>query len=74
MIILEWIAISYSRHLPDAGIRPESVVSPALATKFFATAPPRKPRVKITWWVISMDEEWAKFSLIRAPLTYQDPA
>ena len=33
--ILEWVAISYSRDLSDAGIEPASLVSPALAGRFF---------------------------------------
>ena len=35
--ILEWVAIFYSRDLPDAGIEPASLVSPALAGGFFTT-------------------------------------
>ena len=38
--ILEWVAIYYSRNLPDSGIKP---VSPALAARFFITEPPGKP-------------------------------
>ena len=34
-IILDWVAISYSRDLPDPGIKPVSVVSAALAHGFF---------------------------------------
>ena len=30
-------------HLPDPGIEPESLESPALAGGFFTTAPPEKP-------------------------------
>ena len=37
--ILEWVAISFSRDLPDSGIKP---VSPALASGFFITEPPGK--------------------------------
>ena len=29
--------------LPDQGIEPASLMSPALAGKFFSTVPPRKP-------------------------------
>ena len=32
--ILEWIAISFSRELPDPGIEPSSLMSPALAGGF----------------------------------------
>ena len=38
--ILEQVAISYSRGLPDPGIEP---MSPALAGRFFTTVPPGKP-------------------------------
>ena len=33
--ILEWVAISTFRDLPDPGIKPESLSSPALAGEFF---------------------------------------
>ena len=32
-------------HLPDTGIKPTSLESPALAGEFLTTAPPGKPRV-----------------------------
>ena len=35
--ILEWVAIFYSRDLPNPGIEPRSLVSPALAGRFFTT-------------------------------------
>ena len=35
--ILEWVAISYSRDLPEPGIKPASPKSPALAGGFFTT-------------------------------------
>ena len=38
--ILEWVAISFSRNLPNSGIEP---LSPALAGRFFTTEPPEKP-------------------------------
>ena len=38
--ILEQVAISYSRGLPDPGIEP---MSPALAGGFFTAVPPGKP-------------------------------
>ena len=40
--ILEWVAIPFSRDLPDLGIEPGS---PALAGRFFTTEPPWKPRL-----------------------------
>ena len=36
--ILEWVAISYSKHLHDPGIEPTSLISPALAGRFFTTS------------------------------------
>ena len=36
--ILEWAAISFSGDLPDPGIEPESLRSPALAGSFFTTS------------------------------------
>ena len=33
--ILEWVAIFYSRDLPDPGLEPRSLASPALAGRFF---------------------------------------
>ena len=36
--ILEWVAISFSGDLPDPGIEPESLRSPALAGSFFTTS------------------------------------
>ena len=43
--ILEWVAISYFRNLLDPGIEPMSLVSLALAGRFFSTGPPGKPFV-----------------------------
>jgi len=37
--ILEWVAISFSRDLPDPGIE---LMSPALAGRLFTTEPPGK--------------------------------
>ena len=38
--IIKWVAISFSRDLPDPGMEP---VSPALAGGFFTAEPPGKP-------------------------------
>ena len=43
--ILEWVAISYSRDLPNPGIEPASLWSPALACEFFATRATGKPNI-----------------------------
>ena len=37
--ILEWVAISFSRNLPNPGMEPTSLASPAEAGGFFTTAP-----------------------------------
>ena len=42
--ILEWVAMSFSRDLPDPGVEPVSLMSPALAGRFLPPAPSRKPR------------------------------
>ena len=36
--ILEWVAISLPGALPDPGIKPKSLVSPALADSFLTTS------------------------------------
>ena len=41
--ILEWVAISSSRGSSQPETEPTSLVSPALAGRFFVTAPPGKP-------------------------------
>ena len=38
--LLEWVAISFSRGSPDLGTELVSLVSPALAGRFFATGKP----------------------------------
>ena len=40
--ILEWVAIPSPRDLPDPGIKPKSLVSPALAGRFFTAETPGK--------------------------------
>jgi len=35
--IVQWVAISYSRDLPNPGIKFSSLASPALAGRFFIT-------------------------------------
>ena len=41
--ILEWVAFPPLGDLPDPGIEPMSLESPALAGGFFTTEPPAKP-------------------------------
>ena len=39
---MEWVAISFSGDLPNAGIKLASLVSPSLAGRFFTTVPAGK--------------------------------
>ena len=41
--ILEWVAFLPPGELPNPGIEPASLTSPALAGGFFTTEPPGKP-------------------------------
>jgi len=41
---LGWVAISYSRLLPNLGIKPVSFAFPALTGRFFTTTPSGKSR------------------------------
>ena len=45
--ILEWTAISFSGDLANPRIEPMSLVSPALAGRFFTAEPPGKPELKV---------------------------
>ena len=38
--ILEWLAFPTPGDLPNLGVKPVSLASPALAGRFFTTAPP----------------------------------
>ena len=38
--ILRWVAVSYSRDLPNPGIEPISPAAPALSGRFFTTEAP----------------------------------
>ena len=40
--ILEWVPFPFSGDLPDLGVKPASLASPALAGGFFTIAPPGK--------------------------------
>ena len=41
--VLEWVAFPTPEDLPDPGIKPVHLASPALADGFFTTLPPGKP-------------------------------
>ena len=43
--ILEWVAVSSSRDLPNPGIECTLLQSPALIAKFFTTEPPGSPYI-----------------------------
>ena len=49
--ILEWVAISSSRGLPDPGIKPALPASTALAGRFLTTVPLGKPN---KWYALSL--------------------
>ena len=42
--ILEWVAIPFSRDLPNPGIEPTSFLSPALAGRFLSLVPLGSPQ------------------------------
>ena len=46
--ILKQLPFPYAWDLPDRGIEPASLVPPALAGRFFTTAPPGKPETWMT--------------------------
>ena len=54
--ILEWVAISSSRDLPDPGIELTSPASPALAGGFFTTAP---SKLRPLWEILKKKTHWA---------------
>ena len=47
--ILEWVAMCSSRGSPNPGIEPTSLMSFALAGRFFTTRAPRKPYIGFTY-------------------------
>ena len=47
--ILELVAISFSRDLPDPGIEPECLVSPTLSRRFFTPATPGEVHTLEVW-------------------------
>ena len=44
--ILEWVAAPFSRGLPNLGIEPTSLMSPALAGGFFTTSDPWEAHIQ----------------------------
>ena len=46
-IVVEWVAISSSRDLPDPGTEPTSPMAPALAGEFFITEPSGKSDISL---------------------------
>ena len=47
--VLEWVAISSSRDLPDPGIEPMSLRSPALAGRFFTASTIWETQTRHCW-------------------------
>ena len=62
--ILEWVAISFSRDLPDPGIKPVSLEFPALAGKFFTTG--------TTWEAPTLNEPPNSLSIMHTPFPQTD--
>ena len=59
--ILEWVAISYSGHLPSPGIDRASLALPALAGRFLTTAPPEKIKKDNISWLIRIIPEIQRY-------------
>ena len=58
--ILEWAAIPFPGDLPNSGIEPMSLASPALAGGFFTTEPPEKPQERATSPInLQVSKRWA---------------
>ena len=47
--ILEWATMPFSRDLPDPGMEPRSLTSPALAVGFFTTSTTREAPKLLSW-------------------------
>ena len=55
--------------LPDSGIELESLISPALAGRFFNSAPPGKPTPLRSTWIIVCDANFLnRFAVAKHPL------
>ena len=52
--ILEWVAMPFSRGLPNSGIKPASLMSPALAGRFFTTRATWEGHTKLIWLINSV--------------------
>ena len=67
-IILECVAIPFSRDVPDPGMDPRSLTSLALAIRFFTTSTTREARVaQLVKNPPAMWETWIRF------LGWEDP-
>ena len=62
-IILEWVAIPFSRDLPNPGTEP---TCPAWTGRFFTTAPPEKPKSLKIWSAKIMI--YSSFSSLHLPI------
>ena len=56
--ILEWVAVPSPGDLPDPGIEPRSLASPALAGRSFTTEPPGKHQYQISKWKFYLKLSW----------------
>ena len=62
--IVEWVAMPSPENLPDPGMEPTSLISPALAARFF--------RTRATWKALNWTRHMSKFTRERnsSPLQY----
>ena len=58
---MEWVAIFFSKDLPNPGIKSESLASPGLAGGFFTTEPPGKPPL----FKVKKAKEWIGSSALQ---------
>ena len=67
--IMEWLPFPAPGDLLDSGIKLESLKSPALAGRFFTSAPPGKPTPLRSTWIIVFDANFLNgFAVAKHPL------
>ena len=68
----EWVAISFSRNLPNPGIEPLSPVSPVLVGRFFTTEPPKSSYPKPIEWAFPLPVSLPQSSLLFLGISLQN--
>ena len=71
--MLEWLPFPVRRDLPDPGIKPVSLASPALADRFITTVPPGKPFLYLLFANTLVKTRYIKMTALgfKQPATYQ---